>query len=168
MAGRYGVLTPSGNVRGDSFWGAGMGAGSGENWRRELAGGLGGGETARTTKRGFDAQLPMVKSAEPSGVGISAFRRPNGSIARLPSGVLLNLITSLSESRNGSRPGKGTMIELRRPLLTVSVILKNVPRGFSFRANVNCFRSTRTSTLWRCVSTSSSWGLRLIGREASF
>jgi hypothetical protein len=34
---------------------------------------------------------------------------------------------------------------------------------------VNCFRSTPTSTLCRRVSTvSSSWGLRLVGREASF
>ena len=111
----------------------------------------GGGETARPTKRGFDAQLPMVKSAEPSGVGVSAFRRPNGSIARLSSGVSLNLITSLSESRNSSRPVVGMMIELRRPH-TSSVIRKNVPCRFSFRSNVICFRSIRSWAVCNCVS----------------
>ena len=62
-------------------------------------------------------------------------------IVRLSTGVLLNLITSLSASRNSSRPVMGMMIALRRPLPASSVIRKNVPCRFSFRSNVNCFRS---------------------------
>jgi hypothetical protein len=77
--------------------------------------GAAGGEKGRV-----EAQLFIVKSAEPLGVGVSALRRPNGRIVPLPTGILLNLITSLSESRNSSRPDVGMMIELRRPQLTTN------------------------------------------------
>ncbi len=135
---------------------AGIATGS----RDGLGGGDRGGGTGGSTKRGCDAQLPIVKSAEPSGVGVSAFCRPNGRTVPLPTGVWLNLITSLSESRNSSRPVVGMMMELRRPR-TSSEIRKNVPCGFSFRSNVICFRSTRRWDSYNCVSIADTETFRM-------
>jgi len=126
---------------------AGIATGS----RGGLAGGVGIAEPAKETGRGFDAQLPVVKSAEPSGVGVSVLARPNGRTVRLAAVVWLILITSLSVSRNCSKPVAGMTMELRRPR-TSSVIRKNVPCGFSFRSNVNCFRSTCRWAWRNCVS----------------